>query len=183
MTRRVALLGLSGVGKSTFISRVARQSPLLHLQASSLIKAEQARREQNPESSEELRTGAVLNNQELLVAAFLRTAGGSALPIVFDGHSVVDGQNGLVEIPASVFAALRLTGIFFLRADPLVIAQRRTADVHRSRPFREPGTLAEHQRIARDVSRRIAHEIGCEFQEITAADMSKFAQALALQHE
>lgn len=160
MSKRIAILGLSGVGKSTLIGRLRETFPLLHLQSSGLIKAEQAYRAQIPESSEALRTGAVIDNQSLMIAAFRREVAATDLPIVFDGHSVIDGHNGLVEIPSSVFSDLELDAICFLVADPNVIAERRRADVGRERPHHDVATLQHHQIIAEVAARRIAREIG-----------------------
>jgi len=163
MNRRIAILGLSGVGKSTLIRRMSVALPLMHLEASGLIKAEQAFRAQNPNSSEALRTGTVINNQALMIAAFQRQSAATDLPIVFDGHSVIDGREGLIEIPSSVFGDLRFDAICFLADDPSVIAERRRADIGRERPYRDVATLQDHQRIAEAAARRIAREIECPF--------------------
>lgn len=166
MIRRIALLGLSGVGKSTLISRVNARIPLLHLQASALIKAEQAYRAQTAESSESLRTGAVIGNQDLMITAYQRVTADAEVPIVFDGHSVIDGQDGIIAIPTSVFQQLMLNSIFYLFADPKVIFERRQNDFNRKRPVRDVETLADHQRIALSNASRIANELGCPFQII-----------------
>ncbi|MGO4670074.1 ATP-binding protein [Bosea sp. 2RAB26] len=163
MSCRIALLGLSGAGKSTLIAKVRESVPLLHLQASALIKAEQAHRERCPDSSETLRTGAVIDNQALMIAAFRREAEATTLPIVFDGHSVIDGRDGLVEIPAFVFASLGLDAICYLVADPQSIVERRQEDLARERPARDVKTLEAHQIFAQAVAQRIASEIACSF--------------------
>lgn len=178
MTRRVALLGLSGVGKSTLIGRLKERRPVLHLQASALIKAEQAHREQQSEDSESLRLGAVVDNQALMVAAFQRVAADNALPIVFDGHSVIDGRDGLVEIPSSVFAELEVDTIFYLSADPDTIAARRLADIARDRPIRDAKVLAEHQRVAYETARRIAEKIGCTFIPVADGDIDRIVAVI-----
>lgn len=179
MIRHIALLGISGVGKSTLIGRLGERLPVLHLQASALIKAEQAYRAQHPDSSEMLRTGAVIDNQELMIAAFLRETFGSEIPVVFDGHSIIDGREGLIEIPAGVFAALNLDAICFLSADPEEIAERRRMDVHRPRPTRDAATLTEHQRIAREAAQRIAATLGCPFAEISSNELEELVETLA----
>lgn len=178
MTRRIALLGLSGVGKSTLIARLNKRMPVLHLQASALIKAEQAYRAQQPEDSESLRLGTVVNNQVLMIAAFRRATANAQLPIVFDGHSVIDGRDGLLEIPASVFADLALDAILYMSADPHVIAGRRLADTGRDRPARDAEALAEHQRVAEDAARRIAGQIGCTFIPIADGDIDRIVAVL-----
>lgn len=176
MTKRIAILGLSGVGKSTLIARIREVVPLLHLQASSLIKAEQAYRSQGPDSSEALRTGAVIDNQALMIAAFQREAGTTDLPIIFDGHSVIDGRDGLIEIPSSVFCELGLNGIYFLAADPSVIAERRRTDIGRDRPYRDVATLQKHQEVAAEAARRIALEIGCPYIHISNDGIEHFRE-------
>lgn len=179
MTRRVALLGLSGVGKSTLIGRVAVHTPLLHLQASSLIKAEQQNRAQAPDTSEALRTGPVLDNQALMIAAFERLTRTTTLPVVFDGHSLIDGRDGLLEIPSTVFAALSLDAIAFLAADPAAIFERRRLDAGRERPARDLATLAQHQSLAEAAARRIADDIGRPFHPLDGDPIGRLASLLA----
>lgn len=176
MSRAIALLGLSGIGKSTLVARLQEQLPVLHLQASALIKAEQAHRAARPDSSEALRLGAVLDNQALMTAAFRRIAATSTLSIVLDAHSIVDGRYGLVEIPSEVFAALGLATICFVKADPAVIVQRRLADTERNRPILTADVVASHQVIARAAAERIAEEIGCPFIEIGDDDLGRLLE-------
>ncbi|WP_336973834.1 ATP-binding protein [Sphingobium aromaticiconvertens] len=163
MKRRIAILGLSGVGKSSLIKGINDTVPLLHLQASDLIKAEQAYQESTPDSSEELRTGAVVDNQLLMIAAYKRKTAATDLPVVFDGHSIIDGLNGLIEIPVSVFSELELDAICYMVADPHLIAERRRADVGRERPHRDVPTLVQHQHLAETRARQVAEAIGCPF--------------------
>jgi len=167
MSSRVAVLGLSGVGKSTLIKQVQSSTPVVHLQASALIKAEQEFRSQRSDDSEALRTGAVLDNQALLVAAFHRATKGVELPIIFDGHSIIDGRDGLIEVPSSVFREFGLNAIYFLGADPEAIAERRRGDFGRERPFRDVETLRNQQELAMAVAQRIATDIGCVFANIS----------------
>ncbi|USU11443.1 AAA family ATPase [Sphingomonadaceae bacterium OTU29THOMA1] len=168
---RIALLGLSGVGKSTLLRALTGKIAFMHLQASDLIKAEQAYRHSQPQSSEALRTGAVLENQALLIAGFHRAAERATAPIVFDGHSVIDSGDGLIEIPGEFFAALDLAAISFLQADPATIAARQSHDSDRQRPLRDEATLAEHQERAITVARRAADAIGCPFQLLISDDI------------
>ncbi len=88
------------------------------------------------------------------------------MPVVFDGHSLIDGRDGLLEIPSAVFAALDLDAIGFLRADPVEIYERRCRDVERERPTRDPATLALHQQLAELAAKRIANDIGRPFQRL-----------------
>ncbi|AYO81762.1 ATP-binding protein [Methylobacterium brachiatum] len=178
MTKKVALLGLSGVGKTTFVARIQERLPVLHLQASALIKTEQARVAAHSDSSEALRLGAVLDNQSLMIAAFRRISATATLPVIFDAHSVIDGRNGLVEIPSEVFSPLGLAAIFFLKADPIIIAQRRLIDTGRDRPIRTSDLLAEHQAIAQAAAERIAVDIKCTYAEIEGQDIERVIKIL-----
>jgi adenylate kinase len=102
----LAIVGLSGVGKSTLIGQFEKELPLRHFTASELIKSELALHEFQVATSEELRLGPVVDNQVLLGSAFARRTEGLEGLVVLDGHVVIDGASGLVDIPASVFAGL-----------------------------------------------------------------------------
>lgn len=173
MNRRIALLGLSGVGKTTMLNRLAREVEFTHLEASRLIKAEQARRSIAAHSSEALRTGPVIDNQALLVAGFKHEARSIDGSIVFDGHSVIDGGNGLIEIPADVFASLELQAICVLQAAPAAILTRRQGDTTRLRPTRSVDALAAHQEKAIKVGRAIAEQLNVPFSLLGNEDEAK----------
>ena len=157
--RVIAIVGLSGVGKSTLIAAVSDHTPFLHLQASALIKAEQEFRASLKQNSEELRLGAVLSNQSLLVAAFLRATKDVTGLVVFDSHTLIDGKDGLVQIPASVFADVGCKHMAVILDEPSKISDRRRTDVARSRPFPPESALAEHQELALKAARRIAQAL------------------------
>ncbi len=175
MSRRVALLGLSGVGKTTMLNRLSALIEFTHLEASTLIKAEQARRSIATQSSERLRTGPVIENQGLLIAGFSYEAASIGGPIVFDGHSVIDGANGLIEIPIEVFAALGLQAISVLQAEPADILARRLSDRARLRPARSVEALAEHQTKAINVARAIANKLNLQFELLRTDEETKLA--------
>lgn len=158
---------------------VAAKVDFAHLEASRLIKNEQARRSMASQSSEALRTGPVLDNQTLLIAGFSHEAASIDRPIVFDGHSVIDGRDGLIEIPIEVFAALGLDAICFLQAEPSKIFAQRHADVGRTRPARTIAALEEHQARAIAVARAIADALECPLVLITSHDHSTLATIIA----
>lgn len=142
----IAFVGISGVGKSTFLKTAMGATPFLHLEASKLIKEEIELGQQQVRTSEELRTGAVLENQELLVQAFHRNTAGHEGLIVLDGHTVVDTGSGIQRIPASIFHEMNVRSILFLQDDPAVIRSRRGGDTKRVRPERSVQEI-EHQQL------------------------------------
>ena len=113
--RIIALVGLSGVGKSTLLKKVGKRIPFMHLQASQLIKGELGRKSSVTRTSEELRNDVVIENQTLLITAFRREAAMYDGLVVLDGHVLVDTPNGLMEIPA---ACVRRTGSRALHCSP-----------------------------------------------------------------
>jgi adenylate kinase len=154
-----AVVGLSGVGKSTLISEVFRGVPLLHLQASTLIKSELERRSRQKYTSEDLRLGAVMDNQELLVAGFKHATRRALGLVVFDGHTLIDSKDGLLEIPACVFADIGCDHMAVIIDEPAAIALRRERDGKRYRPLHALATLAEHQEKALMAAQKIASDL------------------------
>jgi Archaeal adenylate kinase len=163
----IAFVGISGVGKSTFLKTAMGTTPFLHLEASKLIKEELALAQQRVQSSEELRTGAVLDNQELLIRAFRRNATGHEGLVVLDGHTVVDTGSGLQRIPASVFGAMNVRSILFLQDDSEVIRSRRAIDTTRVRPERSAREIRRHQQEALLAAADIALELDIPLQVVT----------------
>lgn len=163
----IAFVGISGVGKSTFLKAALGTTPFLHLQASKLIKEELALVQRQVQTSEELRTGAVLDNQELLLRAFHRNACGHEGLVVLDGHTVVDTGSSLQRIPASVFAEMKVRSILFLQDDPEVIRSRRAADTTRDRPESSAQEIKMHQQEAMLAAADIALVLGIPLQVVT----------------
>jgi adenylate kinase len=158
----VAVVGISGVGKSTCIRQWAERFPFMHLQASALIKAEQAARNQAVGSSEELRLGPVLDNQALLVNAFRRATENYDGLVIFDGHTLIDGVDGPMPIPVSVFQALECEQIIFIHDTATTIAERRAKDKQRIRPQLSVEELNRHQDLALAAAQKVAGELGIE---------------------
>lgn len=146
MSRRkvVALVGLSGVGKSTLLKDARRGLVFEHLQASDLIKAERQERRGKPVAHDLLREGNIDDNQALLISGFTRRAPDKGL-IVLDGHTIIDTSDGLVEISPSVFSAIDVSYFVVLVDDVEKIALRRLSDTRRTRPVRSQEELAKHQ--------------------------------------
>jgi adenylate kinase len=176
MVRVVAVFGLSGVGKSWQISRFASANPVVHVQASQLLREAKAAISGNVTTSEELRIGTVLDNQALLIRPFSEIISDAVQPIIFDGHCVVDNGNQLVEIPVEVIAALSAS---FVQSQPGRIVERRLKDITRTRPPRSVEEIELHQNLAMSVCAEYAKRLRIDLHVVHAGDEGSFASAVA----
>ena len=175
----IAVVGLSGVGKSTLIRGVSAGRAVQHLQASALIQAEQARSALKVESPEALRLGPVLDNQALLVAAFHRLVQPKPDLVLLDGHVLIDGRDGLVAIPSDTFAAVGCEAMILLRDAPDRILARRRADTGRPRPYRSALELASQQQLASSIADGICRTLGIPLYVVTPDEPQLFLEARA----
>ena len=143
MQRVVAVVGLSGVGKTSALNAVAATRSFQHLRASALIR--EARQYTEVDS---LRRTDIDENQQLLIRGFSRAVDPKADVVVLDGHTVIETPSGLVTIPPAVFRELRISAMFFVADCPNVIAERRRADQSRQRPVVGVDQLKQHQHAA-----------------------------------
>lgn len=152
----VALVGISGVGKSTLLRSAAEFVSFQHLQASALIKEAKERQTSAAVATDELRTADITDNQALLVKGFTNARDPAAKLVVLDGHTVIDTPTGLITIEPDVFAALGVTQFVFVADDPQAIFARRANDQIRRRPQRTPVELTHHQEQAMLAAFKIA---------------------------
>jgi adenylate kinase len=166
----IAVFGISGVGKSRMCAILAARLGLVHAQASDLLKL--AKREEAGEavSSEELRKGPVLDNQTMLVSSFSNFAAEESRNILFDGHSLIDIGDTLIEIPVEVIEAIGPGAVLFLWEEPQTIADRRAADSGRRRPFRSADELARHQARAEELAGLYAANLRIPFFRVRSGD-------------
>ena len=145
MAKIIVVFGVSGVGKSWMIARLAKRICVAHIQGSQLVRDARAALSGTNVTSEDLRKGAVLDNQALLIDAFSKVVAKETLPIIFDGHCLIDAGDKLIDIPLDVVEALTPSGIVLVQAPPFEIVARRQADTLRQRPTRSEEDLAQHQ--------------------------------------
>jgi adenylate kinase len=174
---RIAVLGISGVGKSTFVQKMAQEVPLFHLQASELIKARIAKNASRP-SSEQLRQGPVMDNQRFMIEEFLERVSTTSELVVFDAHTIIDAPSGLVEVPVAVFRELGLDKLVFLYDDPELIAERRAKDAARVRPLRDGAELNSHQALAHSRAEIIGVELGVPLIAIRSGEYEAIASII-----
>jgi adenylate kinase len=171
MSRAIAFVGLSGVGKSTLIRSLAERIELQHLSAGSLIGEEKARL-QEALNHDELRFADIAANQQLLIDGFNRTRNNHAALVVLDGHTVIDTNLKLEAIPAWVFQAIGIESFIFLRADPAEILKRRISDTTRTRPMISVTKIAMHQTFAIEVTQACAAELSIPCHIVDTEDVN-----------
>ncbi|MEL7536071.1 MAG: AAA family ATPase [Pseudomonadota bacterium] len=166
----VALVGISGVGKTTFLHRLAEHTAFQHLTGGSLIvEARGVRRDER----DKLRFDDLDENQNLLVQGFELARDPEARTIVLDGHVVIESGDGLEELPVEVFRAVGITKLFHLEADVAQINANRAGDCTRQRPDQNLATLSEHQRASREHARFIAEVLNIDFHIVKHGDVER----------
>jgi adenylate kinase len=97
---------------------------------------------------------------------------------VFDGHSIIDTPNGLLEIPLSIFQAINPSVIVFVEAAADVIGERRASDTGRARPDRTAAELSLHQEVAKTRAAFLAESLGVPFRAMGADSTRDFISLL-----
>jgi len=166
----IAIVGVSGVGKTTKIRQLRTEESFQHLTAGSLIlKAHSS----FGDHREGLRLVDIARNQQLLVEGFNQARDRSAKCVVVDGHVVIDTPDGIQLIDPSVFKLLNVTAIIHLEDKPEQIFKNRVNDSHRTRPSRTILELADQQSISIKCARRVCKIIGVPFLQSTTTETEK----------
>lgn len=178
MTAPTAIVvGVSGVGKSTFINSLSEFLSFQYLSAGTLIKQEKERLD-GVIARDALRFVDISDNQKLLVDGFRNARDDAASLIVLDGHTVIDTPNGLQPIPVAVFKSLDIRMFVFLKADPANIKLQRDRDGSRSRPILTVEEIDHHQETALAITVRIADELSLPFATISYMDGKALSELL-----
>lgn len=167
---RVALVGISGVGKTTFLERLAQEVAFQHLTAGSLISA--ARTSESTDR-DQLRLSNLDDNQQLLIKGFHLSCDQNMPFVVMDGHAVIHSATGLEVIGSEVFAALGIAAMVHLVADPKRILENRENDITRSRPHLSEQQLEEHQNCSILATAKVCEALEIPWLKATADDIGK----------
>lgn len=178
--RVVALTGISGVGKTTFLRKLSATREFQHLTGGTLIAAA---RNKGSDARDSLRHADLKENQRLLVHGFALEKDPKANLIVMDGHVVIDNNSSLARISSTVFEAIDVSLMLHLEADPVRILKNRSDDTSRSRPTWDVETLAHHQEASREHARYIARSLQIDFCTLSHGDQSLAADLLALKNK
>jgi adenylate kinase len=170
MTCIVAVTGLSGVGKTTFLRRLQTELPFRHLQAGSLIKTARDSVQIDTMARDELRHLDIDENQKLLVAAFRSEITAGDKLTILDGHTLIEHEANVSLVSAHVFAAMGINAMIFLRDDPASILARRQSDATRKRPILSLQELKQRQEMALEQGNAIAQSIEIPFWQMSPSD-------------
>ncbi len=176
--RVVAVLGISGVGKTTMVSAFTQGHPWVHsIRASALLKEVAA-----VDDVEILRTASAADiraNQDRLALAFseLRRRHPDH-HIIFEGHSLIDNDEGVVVVPTTTFVKLSPDLIIFLEDSADAILTRRLADAGRIRPRRSTEEISAHQQAAKEAALCYSAALAIPHVIIQSGDAAAFEAAL-----
>ena len=180
MSRKiVAVLGVSGVGKTTMIQSFVQQHPdVLSVRASELIKRQAAITD--AEKMRALTSLEIHINQNHLITAFDKFKLESpAQHILFDGHSIIDNDDEVIVIPTKVFEKIGPDLFIFIEDDPDIIASRRVHDTTRSRPLLSSQNLDAQQLVAKNAALNYGTELSIPCVVLSAGDKDKFNTLLS----
>lgn len=174
-----AMMGLSGSGKSTTLSKLSKSYNFYATTASSIIRGVLSSETGCQWTSEDMRLASTDKMQAALLRGkshIIRSA--SSCPVVLDCHAVIDKDDNLEPVPTSIFEALGVTGIAHLVIDPFALASRRADDHERVRPVRTPKQLEAHQNTSLAHARSIAQALSVPCTEVDGTSLDILAHAL-----
>lgn len=178
MTQKVIFLaGISGVGKTTFLKKLATEIEFQHLTAGTLISNGKSI---EPKDRDAIRFSNLDENQELLISGFHHTRDNEALVVLIDGHVVIDNGSGLEKINSNVFKALNIDAMVHLNADTDQIFKNRENDESRARPKLSREQLKDHQEYSILAAYEISKVLDMRCIEINAEDIASIKRLLLL---
>lgn len=167
----VALLGVSGSGKSRLAARIVAARPeFLRLSAGRLL------REALHTTGKALRTAPsddVLRHQGRLVEVLQDAREGRReQPVLLEAHAFIDNDRELVDVPVDVMRALNVSGLLVLVASPEIIHARRATDPDRRRPDRTIEDLARQQEHMLALARGYASALPAEMEVVESGSVA-----------
>jgi len=154
-----ALIGISGVGKSTFTNRLQLSAVTKIFSASNLIKLSRAESSGDIVEHDKLRLANIDNNQAHLINGFETVRADSDAQIIIEAHALIDTPSGVIEIPTNVFACLSIDHFFHLYVPAEKILEYRRGDSSRDRPRLSVEEVKNHQTRSIELTARISWEL------------------------
>lgn len=163
----IALVGLSGVGKTTFLKRLGEKIIFQHLSAGTLIATARSLGENKRDT---LRSDNIDENQRLLVSGFKIVYDPKSPIVVLDGHAIIHTPSGIDTISPSVFEAIGINGLIHLSAAPEDIYRNRIGDKSRARPPIDSIEIANQQHLSLEAAKAVTDTLKVPFLDISATE-------------
>lgn len=168
------IVGISGVGKTTFASKISQNTGWQHLVASELLFSGKEAKGLSYQQANRL--SALDESEFLLPRRFNEARDNSAEVILLDAHTAIETSQGLIAVPSGVFKAVSVGVFVFVSAKGQVILEHRLNDTARARHLVNADELSRLQRA----TLTITVEIACELC-IPVSEVSFEATALAIE--
>ncbi len=167
------IAGLSGVGKTHLINRIINEDDnFIHLSAGTLIKKRLEHVERD--SLRELGSNTIIANQFLMVEQMNEELAQFNAPqkVLLDAHMLIDGHDGILEIPYEIFQRLAPRRLILLVANAEDIVSRRSLDASRKRPIRNSDELEKQQLQSAELAQTYCQQMGIPYIEFSSPDAS-----------
>jgi adenylate kinase len=184
-TRRVIIVGLPGVGKTTLISKAVellkkRDCEYTVVIFGSLMLEES--RELNLTNRDQMRRLSVDEQRRLQQRAAGRIAAMKEDLIIIDTHLLISTEEGYYPgLPLDLLDTIKPTNIIMISADPANILERRTQDKSRDRDIRQEMDIRDELEISKTMIACCSLVSGCSFISImnNNNEIDKAAASLA----
>ncbi len=163
----IAAIGISGVGKTTFLNAVARRVRFQHLTGGSLISAARQKSLANRDS---LRLDDIAKNQRLLIDGFNAARSPEYEVAILDGHILIDADSEIQIIDYKIFEELNIAAFLHISTTVERISYHRSADTSRKRPIRTETELAEQQGLSENYTKSAASALRLPFKRFELKD-------------
>jgi len=183
MSKTVAIVGISGVGKSSFAKRLSCLVNVEIVGASNLIRSILEASTGTKWTSEDMRNADTDRMQEALIDGFENLRKQVGIPLILDAHTIIDKGTYLERVKPSFFQRLGIDLILNLRADPTELVERRHNDLKRIRPELSVDEISRHQKESTESAIAIGVALGVPCVNVSNEDINSVAKMLYPQFE
>ncbi len=184
-TKRVIIVGVPGVGKSTLISRAAdllkQKGVELSVVVFGSLMFEESRALQLT-NRDQMRRLSIDEQRHLQHKAASRIASMKGDLVLIDTHLLINTKEGYYPgLPLNLLETLKPTNIIMISADPMEIIKRRRQDSSRDRDIRHEMEIRDELEISKAMIACCSIVSGCSFLSImnNNNEIDKAAASLA----
>jgi adenylate kinase len=184
-TRRVIIVGLPGVGKTTLISKAVELLKQRDCEYSVVVFGSlmlEESQELHLTNRDQMRRLSVDEQRRLQQRAASRIAAMKGDLIIIDTHLLISTEEGYYPgLPLNLLDTIKPTSIIMISADPAEILDRRTQDKSRDRDIRQEMDIRDELEISKAMIACCSLASGCSFISImnNNNEMDKAAASLA----